>query len=233
MHPIIVGHRANSGRIILWYQRMKVEYVEIDVNYVDGRIIVKHGRPQQARATPIGALFAWIDYKLFYRDPLLRTQPLHQWLRRVAEKLPLRGVLVDLKNTVPPEELARQLDKAGVDVEVYVSTNDHRIIPRVRKALPQARILASFNIAPANIVSCVENLPVDGVGIRIDFLDQDIAARVKKAGLLLSTWTVNTRDQALKALRHGADIIITDRPDKVKRVVEEARRNPRPEVPGG
>ena len=219
--PIIVGHRANSGRIILWYQRMGVEYVEVDVNYVDGRILVKHGRPQQARATPVGALFAWIDYKLFYRDPLLKTQPLHRWLRLVSGKLPLRGVVIDLKNNVPPEELARELERAGVDLELYVSTNDHRIIPSVRRALPQARILASFNVAPADIVSCVRGLPVDGVGVRIDFLDQDIAGRIRGAGLLLSTWTVNTREQALRALRHRADIIITDRPDRVKKVMEE------------
>ncbi len=201
---------------------MGVRYVEVDVNSVDGSLIVLHGPPGTRRATPVGRLFAWIDYKLFYRDPLLRPQPLSTWLRLVWRELGVEGVLLDLKSRVDAQLLAREVEASGFPGRVLVSANDHRLLPPVARALPRAETIASFNVRPVDIASCASKAQPRGVGVRIDLLDEETAREVKEAGYLLSTWTVNSPEQALKALRLGADIIITDRPDIVEKTIASA-----------
>jgi len=223
--PIIVGHRANSGRIVYWYKRMGVQYVEVDVSTApDGRLLVQHGPPGTARATPIGRIAQWVDYKLFYRDPLLRPQPLRVWLRLIREKLNVKGVLVDLKSDVDPASLRREIEESGFDGELLFSTNDHRTIPGLSRELPGRTIIASYSVVPYDIVSCTRPSHASGIGLRIDLLDEDLAAKIRSAGYVLSSWTINTRSQALKALRLGVDIMISDRPDIVARTLEGAGR---------
>jgi len=217
--PIIVGHRANSGRIIYWYKRMGVKYVEVDVNVVGGRLVVKHGPPATRRATPLGQLAQWIDYKLFYRDPLLRAQPLATWLRLVHEKLDLEGVLLDLKAPVDPHELARQIHDSRFPGRILVSANDHRLLPRIAEALPQAETIASFNVRPVDVAACAAQAKPRGVGLRVDLLDPETVADLKNRGYIVSTWTVNSPEQARAAAAAGVDLIITDRPDIVKKAL--------------
>ena len=218
--PIVVGHRANSGRILLWYARMGVRYVEVDVSLGPrGEPVVRHGPPETRRATPVGRLFAWIDYKLFYRDPLLRTQPLAEWLRRISERLRLEGVLIDLKASVPPGLVRDALRESGFRGLVMVSANDHRLLPGVARELPGAWRLASFSVRPLSIARCLEGTGATGFGMRIDLLDEDAMREARRLGLRVSTWTVNTREQAVKAARLGVDVVISDRPDIVEKAL--------------
>ena len=55
--------------------------------------------------------------------------------------------------------------------------------------------------------------------MRIDLLDEDAVREARRLGLRVSTWTVNTREQALKAARLGVDVVISDRPDIVERAL--------------
>ncbi len=216
--PIIVGHRANSGRIVQFYKLSGVEYVEIDVRSEKGQIMVGHGRPVINRATVIGKAWAWLDYKLFYRDPLLRARTLPEWLRIIREKLPLKGVLLDVKNNVDPRALARELEESGFQGEVYASTEDHRLIRSLKEYL-NAKVLASYSIMPYDIVECTIMSGADGVALRKDYATRDIVERLHAAGLLVFAWTVNTVEEAVTVYRAGVDGIISDRPDKVRRAL--------------
>jgi len=219
---VVVGHRANSTRIRYWYKRSGVRYVEVDVNVSpDGRIIVRHGPPQTRRATPVGRLWAWLDYKLFYRDPLIGTHSLGEWIAKIAEDLGIEGVMLDLKARVDPEGLAREVEASGFRGEVLVSANDHRLLKPVREALARAgynaRAIASFNVRPVRLVECARDSGADVVGVRHDFLDEELVETIKRAGYGVSTWTVNRPEEAVRLARAGVDYIVTDRPDLVIR----------------
>jgi len=224
---VVVGHRANSRRIRFWYRRMGVRYVEVDVNVDgEGRIVVRHGPPQTRRATPIGRVWAWIDYKLFYRDPLIGTHRLGEWLQAISRDLSLEGVILDLKARVDPEGLAREVVESGFRGEVLVSANDHRMLQPVREALARAGIsgaktIASFNVRPVRLVECAADSGADVVGVRHDFLDEELVREIKARGFQVSTWTVNDPGEAVRLARAGADYIVTDRPDLV---LERLRR---------
>ncbi|MCE4619466.1 MAG: glycerophosphodiester phosphodiesterase [Desulfurococcales archaeon] len=216
--PIIVGHRANSGRIVQFYKLSGVEYVEIDVRSENGEVMVGHGRPVINRATIIGKAWAWLDYKLFYRDPLLKARTLPEWLRIIQEKLPLKGVLLDVKNNVDPRALARELEKSGFQGELYASTEDHRLIRSLKEYL-DAKVLASYSIMPYDIVECTIMSGADGVALRKDYSTREVVKSLHRAGLLVFAWTVNTVEEAVSVYGAGVDGIISDRPDKVRKAL--------------
>ena len=216
---IVVGHRANSGRIVLWYSRMGVRYVEVDVREGPGGPVVMHGPPGTRRATPIGRLWAWLDYKLFYRDPLLRPQPLDRWLGLVSERLGVEGVLLDLKTPVSPDDLAMAVRRSGFSGKVMVSANDHRLLPPLRERLPGALLIASFSVRPVRIVDCALQSGAGGLGVRQDLLDRELVEEAHQRGLVVSTWTVNSVEEARRVAGIGVDIIISDRPDLVFRAL--------------
>lgn len=216
---LIVGHRANSGRIVEFYRISKVTHVEIDVRQNGSEILVGHGKPVINRATPIGSLWAWLDYKLFWRDPLLKTRTLSEWFEVLTGKLRVEGVLLDLKNEVDPETLAMTIRESGFNGEVYVSVEDHRQIPRLKKELPQAKVLASYSIMPVDIVECTISSGADGVSLRKDYVTRSIVEQLHHSGLLVFAWTVNRRSDVLRVYEAGVDGIITDRPDIVRKTI--------------
>ncbi len=219
--PVIVGHRANSGRIVQLYKFAGAEYVEIDVRQRGGQILVGHGRPVINRATIIGRAWAWLDYKLFYRDPFLKVHTLREWLDVITSKLDVRGVLLDVKNNIDPEILKREIEKSNFNGLIHISTEDHRRIPRL-KELGEVKVLASYSIMPADIIECTKTSRADGVALRRDYVDKSIVEKLHKEGYIVFTWTVNDENEALRVAKTGVDGIITDRPDIVKRALFKA-----------
>ncbi len=217
--PVVVGHRANSGRIVFLYKRMGVRYVEVDVRSNNGLVVVGHGRPVINRATPIGRLWAWIDYKLFFRDPLVGVHRLSEWLRILQEDLGIRGVLLDLKTRVNPEPLAGEVEASGFRGDVYVSGEDHRFLASVKEALPGATVLASYSVMPWDIVGCTRGAGVDGVALRKDYVSGDVVEELHSSGLLVFAWTVNRVEDAVRVVEAGVDGVISDRPDIVYRAL--------------
>ena len=178
-----------------------------------------HGPPSLKRAPPLGGLAQWVDYKLFYRDPLTRPRPLAEWIGIVERHLSPKGILLDLKASVPPGLLQMEIEASGYGGRILVSSNDHRLVARISRELPGVQALASYSIVPVDPVMCTQMAGAVGAGFRIDMLDREIAEAVRGAGLILYTWTVNSREHAEKALRLGADIIISDRPGLVLRII--------------
>ncbi len=215
--PIIIGHRANSGRIVQLYKLAKVRYVEIDIRQLGEDILVGHGRPVINRATIIGSIWAWLDYKLFFRDPFLKVRTLDEWFDVLKKKLDVKGIILDLKNKIDPEKLASVLNKLEFEGTIYVSVEDHRQIQYLKENLPSTKVLASYSIMPRDIVECTLMSKADGVALRKDYVSADVVRRLHESGLLVFAWTINRSNDAVKAYRAGVDGIITDRPDIVRK----------------
>lgn len=217
--PLIIGHRANSGRIVQLYRLSRVKYVEIDIRQSGEDILVGHGRPVINRATKIGSLWAWIDYKLFYRDPFLKVRTLGEWFTVLMEKLEVKGVVLDLKNRVDSRLLEKVLEETGFKRSLYVSVEDHRIIPGLKESLRSATILASYSIMPADIVKCTLQSGAEGVSLRKDYVSPELVEELHDAGLIVFAWTINREGDAVRVYEAGVDGIITDRPDIVKKAI--------------
>lgn len=207
---LVIGHRANSRRIVMLYRMYGVEYVEVDVSPGGGgEPLVMHGPSEVRRATPIGRLFAYIDYKLFYRDPIARPSPLAEWLARLDW---VKGVLLDVKSTVDPVRLVAAVEEAGLRGRVEYASGDHPYLKRLKALDPGATVYPSIGERLADIPGYLAAHGFKAATIKYTVLDQLLTMRLKEEGVRVYAWTVNTREQAKRLASLGVDGIISDTP---------------------
>ena len=72
---------------------------------------------------------------------------------------------------------------------------------------------------PLNIVEMAKLADADYVTANHFYMDEGMARKVKTAGIGLTTWTCNTEHDIKKAVKWGADMIASDDPGLLNKVL--------------
>ncbi len=212
----VIGHRANSWRIVRLYKLIKVPLVEIDVsNDGKGGLMVKHGPSEIKRASVIGQVFSYIDYKFFYRDPLIKASRIENHLRMLRG---FSGVLFDVKRNINLKALAEVIDDLqpvyGINY-AYVSTPYHPLIKDLKGLTRNAICAATLHDLPVDPVMTVTMAEADAVSANYTLITTEFVEALHAIGVKVMAWTVNDCETALKLVNDGVDAIITDKPDAI------------------
>jgi glycerophosphoryl diester phosphodiesterase len=247
--PMVVAHRGNSGlapenTMVAIRQGVEAgaEMVEIDVQVTsDERLIVFHdhvlgrttngsGRVNAHTYEAISTLDAgsWMD-KSYEGEAV----PL---LADVLEYLRGRAYLnIELKRYDEDQDIAdrliasvmRTIEVAGMLDYSLLSSFDHGLLARVRQLgwqIPYAVIMHPDDRA----LPSERALPVGANGVVMS-RKQLSHARVADAvahRLPLGVYTINTEDEAQRALRYGIQAVVTNFPGRIMKVVESATVEP-------
>jgi len=162
------------------------------------------------RASIVGKIMSWIDYKFFYRDPLFR--PLS--LKRIVEMIDNRADLVlDVKQPGIEDKLLDFLRDTGFHRTVYISSEFHQVIKNVKTLDKKVLTIAPINIMPVDIVGLVKRAEADYASIHVSLIDEKIVRELHNEDIGVLVWTVNDVKQILTLLDMNVDGIVTDRPD--------------------
>ncbi len=205
----VIGHRANSGRVLLFYKLSKVGMIELDIREKNGRLYVQHGPSEIKRATILGRIFSYIDYKFFYRDPFLRTETLDGFLGNLRD---FNHILLDVKYDVSPGKLLEILDRHKEKV-FYISSSCHPLIKEIKEMRPEIFAAASMHDLLVDPVKAVRDCYADAVSINLGLVSHELVKRLHEEGVKVIVWTVNDVLRGLTLAKQGVDAIITDRPD--------------------
>ncbi len=214
---MVVGHRANAPRILRWYLKIGVPIIEVDVRYINGEFLVLHGPSSIRRASIPGKIMAWIDYHFFYRDPLLRRVKLVEVLEKVNGRADIN---IDIKQPGFEEDLLNLINSVGFEGKVYVTSQIHPIIRRIKELNSRILTIASLNILPIDPVKVVLDAKADIVSVHVSIVSRELIKQFHEAGLKVIAWTVNDRETILKHMELGVDGIVTDRPDIALNVIK-------------
>ena len=214
---MVVGHRANAPRILRWYLKIGVPIIEVDVRYINGEFLVLHGPSSIKRASIPGKIMAWIDYHFFYRDPLLRRVKLVEVLEKVNGRADIN---IDIKQPGFEEDLLNLINSVGFEGKVYVTSQIHPIIRRIKELDSKILTIASLNILPIDPVKVVLDARADIVSVHVSIVSRELIKQFHEAGLKVLAWTVNDRETILKHMELGVDGIVTDRPDIALNVIK-------------
>jgi len=214
---MVIGHRANAPRILRWYLKIGVPIIEVDVRYVNGEFLVLHGPSSIKRASIPGKIMAWIDYHFFYRDPLLRRVKLVEVLEKVNGRADIN---IDIKQPGFEEDLLNLINSVGFEGKVYVTSQIHPIIRRIKELDSKILTIASLNILPIDPVKVVLDARADIVSVHVSIVSRELIKQLHEAGLKVLAWTVNDRETILKHMELGVDGIVTDRPDIALNVIK-------------
>ncbi len=206
---LVIGHRANSWRIAELYRRLGVEAVEVDVSIgPSGAPIVLHGPSEVKRPSPLGRLIAAIDYKFFYRDPVVKPRGLGEWLSRLQWA---RTVMLDIKSGISLTILEQAVEESGYRGRLIVSGHDHQL---VLEAAGRIGGLAypSFATRIIGLEDYVLKHEFDGVSIKYTMVNRGMTSRLQENGVSVVAWTVNDRSVASRLSCMGVDGVISDAP---------------------
>jgi glycerophosphoryl diester phosphodiesterase len=94
----------------------------------------------------------------------------------------------------------------------------------VAGALYSARALQP-GAAVARVIDEARAAGVGFVGLQHPLVTAEVATRAREAGILLGAWTVNETDAMRRVIDAGIGVLITDRPDAGRTLLDQ-RRNP-------
>lgn len=238
------------GNTLLYLHNMVqlgVDALELDLNLTaDGHLILMHDatleRTTNGRGPVIdhtleqlrelNAAHNWSrDGERFpYRDNPVRVATIDE----VFEQLPETPLIIELKNDSPvaAKALSRAIEKAGSGERVIVSSYHRAVIREFRRLCPQVytgvTMPEALQFYVAQWLGMSDRLQCDYQTMQLPmrYLGLDVYSRrfvnaARKRGMHLSVWTVDDREQMKKYIALGLDGIVTNRPDRLLKLLEE------------
>ncbi|HUF91075.1 MAG TPA: glycerophosphodiester phosphodiesterase family protein [Candidatus Limnocylindria bacterium] len=246
--PLVAAHRGGAllwpENSLLAYRNalaLGVDYLETDVHLTaDGEIVILHDPTLERTTTGRGAvrassLGALAEMRLKAADGTV-----------TGERIPMLGELLDL---LAPSSARLLLEiKAGAGREAYPGIEEKalalvkarglldRVVvmafeddtvrrvralePGVRTTLLVGRVRAERARAwPAEAVRWATDAGATDLGIFYRLVDAGLVQAARAAGLRVAAWTVNEEADIRRVLDLGVDLVISDRPDVVTRML--------------
>ena len=248
--PLVAAHRGGSllwpENSLLAYRNaigLGVAFVETDVHLTaDGEVVVMHDPVLDRTSTGHGAirdtkLADLANVRLRAADGTVTDEhvpTLAQLLEVIASSQArlLLEIKVGLDRARYPgiEEKVLGLVRArGLMDRVVIMAFEPPTIERiraldanVRTALLVSRARVERNSVPArDVVRWVTDARATELGIDFHALDAAVVAAAHAAGVRVAAWTVNEVPDIRRGVGLGVDLVISDRPDLAKRIVQE------------
>lgn len=242
--PMVVAHRGSSGTApenTMAAIRLAVEagakFVEIDVQRTaDGRLIVFHDAVLGRTTNGSGR----VDAHTF--DQISRLDA-GSWMdeRYAGERVPLlievleylRGkayLNIELKSYEgDPEEgekflaaVLRTIDVASMSEYTLLSSFDHPLLARCATINPNIPYAVIMHPDDRGLPS-ERAIPVGARAVVMSKsqLSHDRVRDAKEKGLPLAIYTINSREDAIRAARYGVDAIVTNVPESIIKILDE------------
>ncbi|MBQ8973838.1 MAG: glycerophosphodiester phosphodiesterase [Clostridia bacterium] len=237
---VIYGHRGASGyapentlEAFELAAKMGVAGVELDVHIAkDGELVVAHDERIDRVANGTGLICEMTTAEL-KKFKFNNTHPEYEkatipTLREVYELLKPYGLKInaELKNgriDYPglEEKCIKLADELGMTDSVLYSSFNHYSMLRVKKidsSLPCGLLYDCFLIEPWEYAK-----KLGANAIHPHFSELQVAGEVEKAhalGLAVNVWTANDEQDIRNSIQAGADIIISNYPDRALKVLE-------------
>ncbi len=241
MNTKIWAHRGASGyrpeNTIPSFQyamELNADGVELDIQLTkDGEIVVCHDELLDRTSNAKGFLkdYTLEELKHFdfsYQYPKIGKVTIPT-MKEVFELLKPSNLIIniELKTGVfdyegIEEKIIQLTHEEGFEDRVIYSSFNHYSILKIQQLDPKAK--TAFLYCDGSI-----DMPTYGNKYHVDALHPDFCnlrypnfmEECKKYNLDVNVWTVNTEDIAKMCLSYGANSIITNYPDKIRKIVEE------------
>lgn len=240
---MIYGHRGASGyapentlEAFELAARMGADGVELDVHIArDGELVVAHDETVDRVADGSG-LICDMTVPELKRLRFNRTHPEYEQatiptLREVCELLKPTGlhINIELKNSRIfyeglEEKCVELIDAMGMRERVIYSSFNHHSMRRMKAIDPSLRCGLLYDATLVEPWTYARGLGVDA--IHPHFSELMVHGEVEKAhalGLMVNVYTANDEQDIRFCLKGGADIVISNYPDRALRIRRDSQ----------
>lgn len=218
-----------------------VDFLEFDLHLTaDGQVVVIHDPTLDRTTTARGAvrdltLAELASARIRARDGSVTDErvPTLAQLLEVAAPAPV-GILPEIKAGLErrryegiEEKVLALLRARGMLPRATVQSFDPAPLARVRELEPAVRTMLLVGrgrveqerAQPRDAVRWAREAGATDLGMDHRLIDAGVVAAARKAGIRLSAWTVNEDADLRRMMELGVDVIMTDCPDRAKRLV--------------
>ena len=212
-------------------QKGKFYGSECDINLTkDGKVlVVQSGWHPNKKATPKADVQRSTKAKML-EIPYANGEyicTLEDFLKRAAKK-PATKLILDIKNQATPQRETELVEKviaivaaAGMQANVeYIADHPWTSFQLAKLAPAESKVhYLGGNYDPAY----VKGMGCDGIDYQFAKLKKNKKwiKEAQKLGLVVNVWTVNKEDQIRWCIQNGVDIITTDDPALVNKIIKE------------
>ncbi|MBN2458736.1 hypothetical protein JXB28_00480 [Candidatus Woesearchaeota archaeon] len=248
----VIAHRGFSGKYpentLLSVKKaleLGVDSVEVDVWLsMDNRVVVMHDMTLD-RTTNCKGRILWKGLKELKKCRTKeRNQPISflEELFPLANKDPEAYLNIEIKSMWTARPVAELIKKYDMQDRVLVSSVSTNALRMIRHELPSVRIAyiffnsysmqfdllvtalarMNFRLTQWLVIRNAKALKANHVNLSYPFVSKGFIRRLHKQGFKVNVWVVNTPALMKKMIRYGVDGIITDHPDKLKKLLAKA-----------
>jgi glycerophosphoryl diester phosphodiesterase len=220
------GHRGAMGHApentLISVERalaLGVDWIEVDVHRVDGRLVVFHDDRLERTTNGSGYL---AEHSFEYLRSLdagegQRVPTLEEVFDTVAGRC---GLNVELKGPGTAEPVVRLVEerlRSGWRIEqILISSFNHRELRRVRELSPALRIGALLVGLPVDDAAFAAALGCYSAHLSVEFIDQAFVADAHRRGLKVFVFTTDDPRDIARMREIGVDGVFTNYPDRVQ-----------------
>ena len=195
-----------------------VPCVEIDVQYVDGQLIVFHDnrleRTTNGTGILLGQKFAYLRTLNAGDGEKIPT------LQEVFEEINLQaGVNIELKGPDTPrpvvEFISNMRDLGWNDDLILISSFNHRVLKQVGQLDPRIKLGAMMVGLPLDDAAFATSLEAYSVHLSLEFIDRRFVDDAHSRNLRVFVFSVNHPEDIRKMNDLGVDGVFTNYPERV------------------
>jgi len=239
--PIIVAHRGlhqsypeNSCGALVAALRAGFQWIECDVRSSrDGTPVIIHDETLDRTTTGMGIVAdkSWDELKTISlrqadgspsaaeRLPSLYALSEDDWS---ADGLMPPSLLIEIKPSDARSLVARVVNKSALERGWILQSFDETNLVHALVANPKMPV--AILVEDRESLDRAISNRWDRVHLSHELLDSAVAQRLHNLGAGIGVWTVNDESDVRRVLDIGVDMIITDDPLGVKRIVDRERR---------
>ncbi|MEZ5538069.1 MAG: glycerophosphodiester phosphodiesterase [Thiolinea sp.] len=219
-HRGAMGHAPqNTLAAVSKALELGAPWIEIDVYWVDGHLMVFHDERLDDLTNGTGYTSEQSFSRLRSLDVLNSGQGIPT-LEEVCELINAQaGLNIELKGAgtaAPVCEYIAQLLTENWSIEQFlVSSFNHRELQAVKQINPSIRLGALHCSLPVDNARFAEQLGAYSLHPSIEFVDQELVDDAHARGLKVYVYTVNHPEDILRMRQLGVDGVFTNFPERV------------------
>lgn len=234
--PLVIAHRGASGECpentLTAFERaleLEADMIETDLHLTRDGVVVIHHDASLARLGSRGEIRDHTAAELTALDaargagPVERIPTLLDLLDRFGERMEF-NLELKVGESAPYDGIEAQVvamvESRGLLPRMLFSCFEDAVLVRLREASAQARLAVLVSARkPARVLERAARVGAEAINPHVSLVDRRFVEAAHGAGLRVYPYTANEEREMKRLLDCGVDGVITNYPDRLRRLV--------------